>query len=181
MTNLNDLGTEYTTFPIHFGGNGGYGVKVIATEDNTDVSIPAFSADVTLDMGEFYEVDNTVTVFGFRVSCSKPCMVVQYVRALPSGGNTGLAMPAFLAVLAPDQEASNNLIFTVPSLIDFSSTSRAAISIIMNTNPVTGLYLNTTSLNNLNWMATEDSTKWYATVEIPAGFYQLYSTEPSER
>ena len=176
-----ELGTEYTSFPIHFGADdGGYQIRIIAADNNTDVSIPAFSADFSLNMGEYYLVDNQETRFGFKVFCSKPCMVVQYLRSLPEGGSTDYAMGSFLAVLTPDEGASNNLIFTVPSVINEGDVE-GAISIIMDTFPVTGLHLNDTSLADLNWKLVEDNTTCYATMEIGEGFYHLYSTEPSER
>ena len=131
-------------------------------------------------MGEFHLVDNTVTVFGFKITCSKPCMAVQYVRSLPAGGDTGEHMTAFLAVLTPDERASNNLIFTLPRKIDYDSTV-GAISIIVNTYPVTGLHLNDTSLADLNWQPVEDSPNWFATMDITYGFYHLYSTLSTER
>jgi hypothetical protein len=132
-------------------------------------------------MGEFHLVDNTVTVFGFKITCSKPCMAVQYVRSLPAGGDTGEQMAAFLAVLTPDERASNNLIFTVPSMIDHSSTFYGALSIIVNTYPVTGLHLNDTSLADLNWQPVEDTPHCFATMRIQSGFYHLYSILSTER
>ena len=182
MPGLDELGTEYTSFPIHFGGDdGGYELRIIAVENNTDVSVPAFSADLTLNAGKYYVVDNQVTRFAFKVFCSKPCMVVQYARALPPGGSTDIAMGSFLAVLTPDEGASNNLIFTVPSVINDPSGIDGAISVIMNTFPVTGLHLNDTSLADLNWQLVENTTTCYATLSIGEGFYHLYSTEPSEK
>ena len=182
MPMLDELGTEYTSFPIHFGDDtGGYEIRVIAVEDDTSVSVPAFSAGFSLNMGQYYAIDNQVTRFGFKVYCSKPCMVVQYARSLASGGSTGSAMGSFLAVLTPDEGASNNLIFAVPSVIDDNCGVDGAISVIMNTFPVTGLHLNDTSLTGLNWQLVDNSTTCYATMGIGAGFYHLYSNEPSER
>lgn len=181
MPTMSDLGTEYTSFPVQFGGSGGYEVRVIAVADDTVVTIPAVSTSLTLDMGEFHSIDNSVTMFGFVISCSKPCMGVQYVRSLPQGGDSALPMRPFQAVLIPSEGFSNNLIFTVPRMFDYSGETVAAISIIINTFPVTGLYLNETSLADLNWQSVEESSNWFATVEIDAGFYQLYSTDTSER
>ena len=47
-----------------------------------------------------------------------------------------------MGVLTPDEGASNSLIFTVPNMINHRDTVDGAISIIMNTYPVTGLHLN---------------------------------------
>ncbi len=178
---MDELGTEYTSFSIHFGGEGGYEVRVIAIEDGTDVTVPAFSTSLTLNMGEFHVIDNPTTVFAFKMTCSKPCMAVQYVRSLPAGGNTGEHMGAFKAVLTPDERASNNLIFTVPLMMTHQPDVKAAISIIVNTNPVTGLYLNDTSLADLDWQPVDDSSNWFATVDIEYGLCHIYTTEPSER
>lgn len=182
MPTLSQLGTEYTTFPVHLGGDGGYEVRVIAVANDTDVTVPAVSTSLTLNMQEFHVINNTVTRLGIRVLCSKPCMVVQYAQNLPAGGDTGLPMAAFLAALIPDERASNSLIFTVPTMYDHPSfTMDAAISIIINNFPVTGLYLNEASLVDLNWQPVEDSSNWFATVEVDSGFYQLYSTDTSDR
>lgn len=181
MPALNELGTEYTTFSVHFGGDGGYEVRVIAIADDTDVTVPAFSTSLTLDTGKFHVIDNPVTRLGFRVSCSKPCQVVQYLRSIPAGGDTGFHMATFMAVLVPDEQSSNHLVFTVPRMIESSSDMKAAISIIINTFPVTDLYLNETSLADLNWQPVEDSINWFATMEIETGFYQLFSSDSSER
>jgi hypothetical protein len=108
-------------------------------------------------------------------------MVVQYVRCLPAGGDTGEAIGAFLAVLTPEERSSTNLIFTVPNMMNGHSRFMAAISLIVNTFPVTGLYLNETSLANLDWQPVEDSSNWFSTVEIGYGFYHLFTTSPSER
>ena len=182
MPSKDELGTEYTTFPIHFGDDtGGYEIRVIATENNTQVSVPAFSLDVSLNATGYYHLENTVTRFAFKVFCSKPCMVAQICRSLPSGGSTGIRMGSFLVVVTPDEGASNNLIFKVPSIINDPDGIEGAISIIMNTFPVTGLHLNDTSLSDLTWQLVENFTNCYATLPIGDGFYHLYSNEPSER
>jgi hypothetical protein len=181
MPSMDQLGTEYTSFSIHFGGEGGYEVRAIAVEDDTVVTVPAFSTSLTLNMGEFHLIDNTVTGLGFKVSCSKPCMAVQYVPSLPAGGDTGEAIGAFLAVLTPDERSSTNLIFTVPSMMNDEPDFMAAISLIVNTIPVTGLYLNDTSLVDLDWQPVEDSPNCFSTVEVGYGFDHLFTTYPSER
>ena len=180
MPSMDQLGMEYTTFTIHFGGEGGYESRVIAVEDDTAVS-PSFSTSVTLNMGEFHFIDNTRTGLAFKISCSKPCLAVQYVQTLPAGGDTGEAMGAFLAVLTHDERSSANLIFTVPSMMNDEPDFMAAISLIVNTIPVTGLYLNDTSLVDLDWQPVEDSPNCFSTVEVGYGFYHLFSTSPSER
>ena len=182
MPSRDELGTEYTTFPIHFGDDtGGYEIRVVATEDNTTISVPTFSLEVSRHAGEDYHFGNSATRFAFKVFCSKPCMVAQFCRSLPSGGSTGLPMGSFLVMVTPDEGASNNLIFKVPSIINDPGGVDGAISIITNTSPVTGLHLNDTSLTDLTWQLVENTTNSYATLQIGDGFYQLYSTEPSER
>lgn len=182
MPALSELGTDYTSFPVHFGGDGGYEVRVIAVADNTDITVPAFSTSLTLNMGEFHVIENNVTRQGFKISCNQPCLVVQYMRGLPSGGPSGLHMSSFLAVLIPEDRATSSLIFTVPRLINHSTFAMAAaISIITNTYPGTGLYLNDLSLANLDWQPVEAASNWFATVEIDAGFHELFSTVASER
>ena len=149
--------------------------------NDTNVTIPEHSLSLDLDMGEFLSVDNTITEFAFHISCSKPCMAVQYMRNLPASGE-GIEMSAFLAVLAPDESAGNDMIFTLPSMIDADfGDMKAALSVVINTYPVTGLHLNGTSLNDLDWQPVDDSPNWYATTEIESGFYSLYSNIPSER
>ena len=174
MPSVAELGLQYTSFPIHFGGNGGYEVRVIAVEDDTQVSIPALSIDSTLNLAEFLESDNTATRFAFGVSCSKPCLAVQYMRNLPKSGD--FYMSGFMAVLTPEETTLCNSIFTVPTMIDDSDV-RGAISIITSVSP-SGLLLNGNSLVGWDWQPV--STKWYATDEIGPGFYQLQSTNPAE-
>ena len=184
MPSLFEIGTDYTTFPLHYGGDGGYEVRVIAVANGTGVVIPEFSVDVTLNMGEFYEVDNTQTMFGFHVSCSLPCMAVQYVRTLPEDSTAGiLAMHPFLAALIPAHRGTDDLIFTVPTMAQHSPGMRAAMSITVNAFPVTGLYLNGTSLADQDWQPVDGSQHSYATVELEdaAGFYRLYTIEPAEK
>ena len=157
-------------------------VRIIAAENNTDVSVPAFNIDIRLsNLGDYHLVDNQVTRFGFKMFCSKPCMVVQYTRSLSWGGSVSTGMGSFMAVLTPDEGASNSLIFTVPNVINHADGVDGAISIVMNTHPVTGLHLNETSLAGLNWQLVENSTGCCAAVSIDEGFYRLYSNEPSER
>ena len=183
MPSADELGTEYTSFPIHFGeDDGGYEIRIIAAYNNTDVSVPVFNIDIRLNNpGDYHVVDNQVTRFGFKMFCSKPCMVAQYARSLSWGGSESTGMGSFMAVLTPDEGVSNSLIFTVPNIINHGDTVDGAISIVMNTYPVTGLYLNETSLASLSWQLVENSTGCYASRSIDEGFYRLYSTEPSER
>lgn len=182
MPTMSELGTEYLSFPAHFGGNGGYLVRIIAVEDNTQVTVPSFSTILNLDQGEFHVVDNRVTKFAFNVSCSKPCMVVQFLRSLWAGGETDRHMQPFMSMLIPDDSSSNSLIFTVPSQIETHPSTRCVIAIITNTFPPTrNLYLNDTYLSYLDWVLMEDSASWYATFEIEAGSYQLYSNDLLER
>lgn len=180
MPTTSQLGTEYNTFPLHFGGDGGYEIRIIAVADNTDVTVPAFSTSLTLHIGEFHVVDNTLTRLGFKVLCSQPCMVAQNVRALPAD-NAGHRMAGFLAVLIPEERATGNLIFASPRNLDHAFDHRGAISIITNTYPGTGLHLNDTSLADLNWQPVNSSSSWFSSVEIDSGFYHLYSTQALER
>ena len=183
MPSVDELGTEYTSFPIHFGDDdGGYEIRIIAADNSTDVSVPVFNIDIRLNNpGDYHVVDNQVTRFAFKMFCSKPCMVVQYTRSLSWGGSESTGMGSFMGVLTPDEGASNSLIFTVPNAINHADGLDGAISIVMNTYPVTGLHLNETSLAGLSWQLVENSTGCYATRSIDEGFYRLYSTEPSER
>ena len=179
---LDHLSSQYTSFPVHFGdSDGGYEVRVLAVRDDTYVTIPVFSINITLNRGEFHMVDNADTRLGFKISCSKPCMAVQYMRSLGYGGTDYVRMGPFLAVLTGDTRAANSFIFTAPSMIDSSSTMHGAISVITDTFPGTGLHLNDDSLQDLEWEQVEDSTNWYATMAIEGQFFQLYSTEASER
>ena len=183
MPSVDELGIEYTSFPIHFGDdNGGYEVRIIAANNNTDVSVPVFDIDISLsNPGDYHVVDNRVTRFAYKMFCSKPCMVVQITRSLSSGGSENTEMGSFMAVLTPDEQASNSLIFTVPNMINHAEGVDGAISIVMNTYPVTGLHLNETSLAGLSWQLVENSTGCYASMSIDEGFYRLYSNESSER
>ena len=56
-----------------------------------------------------------------------------------------------------------------------------AISVITDTFPGTGLHLNDWNMEYLEWKQVEHSTNWYATARIEDEFYELYSTEASER
>ena len=183
MPTVDELGTEYTSFPIHFGADdGGYEIRIIAADNNTDVSVPVFNIEIRLsNPGDYHVVDNQVTRFGFKMFCSKPCVVAQYTRSLPSGGSTNTVMGSFMAVLTPDGGASNSLIFTVPKTINHDDGVDGAISIVMNKYPVTGLHLNETNLAALSWQLVENSTGCYASMSIDEGFYRLYTNEPSER
>ena len=166
MPSVSELGLQHTSFPIYFGGAGGYEVRVIAAEDNTGVSIPALSIDSTLNLGEFLVADNTATRFAFEVSCTKPCLAVQYMRNLPQSETK---MSAFMAVLTPDETKLCSSIFTVPTMVADSDVT-AAISIITN-EPTSGLLLNGNSLTGWDWQPV--STKWYATNTIGPGFHEL--------
>lgn len=179
MPSMRELGKEYISFPILFGGDGGYEIRVIAVQDDTIVTVPTFDVSKTLNMGEFHLIDNPVTNLGFIISCSKPCMTVQYVRSLPEGFTE--TMRAFMAVLVPQELSCNDLIFTIPRSIDFTVRELGAISIITNTFPASGLHLNDTSLAELDWQPIENSLNWFASVGIEAGFHHLYSTDQWER
>ena len=143
-------------------------------ENNTGVSIPALSIDSTLNLGEFLVADNTATRFAFEVSCSKPCLAVQYMRNLPQNDSY---MSGFMAVLTADETKICSSIFKVPTMVDDSKVT-AAISIITNASP-SGLLLNDNSLTGWDWQPV--STKWYATNTIEPGFYELQSSNPAER
>ena len=186
MPSVADLGYFYTSFPIAYGeSEGGYELRVIAVVDNTDVSIPVYIVDTTLqNKGDYYVLYNIITNYAFTLSCSQPCLVVQYARELEVGGDHWETMSSFQAVLTPDTKAATNLIFTVPSSIDHvysSLPTRASISMIVTYYPVVGLHLNDTNLADLDWQRVDDSWNSYATMEIGRGFYCLYSTVSSER
>lgn len=180
MPRMDQLGTEYTSFPPHFGGDGGYEVRIIAAHDDTDVTVPAFQTSLTLDSGDFHVIDNPETGAALWMTCSKPCMAVQYLRSLPQGGQADEYLAAFLAVLTPDVMSSSDLVFTVPRTRD-NPYFRAGLSLIVNTFPITDLFLNDTSLADLDWQSVEGSGNWFATLEIEHGLYRLYSSVPTER
>lgn len=102
-------------------------------------------------------------------------------KKFPAGGGTGLPMSAFLAVLVPEDRSANSLVFTVSTMMNYSSEVYAAISLVVNTFPMTGLYLNDQNLVDLDWQPVVHSHNWFATLEIESGVYNLYSTEVLER
>ena len=123
MPAVGELGLQHTSFPIYFGAAvGGYEVRVIGAEDNTVVTIPALTIDSTINLGEFLVADTTSTRFAFEVSCSKPCLVVQYMRNLQEGD--GSHMSGYMSVLTADETKLTSAIFTVPTMIDDSGKSQ---------------------------------------------------------
>lgn len=180
MPKLSELGLEYVSFPLAFGDTAyGYVIRVLAVADDTDISIPEAGISTTLMMGDFNEIDNVPTNGGYVVTCSKPCMVVQYIKTLPPG-DTLRAISSFMTVLTPSEQMTNNLVFTTPEVSSLGSYTTTAVSLLVNTYPIRGLQLNGTKLEYLDWKPVEHAQMWCATVVIQPGFYQLLSYEENE-
>ena len=72
-------GEEYILTPFMY-QTGGYLYRVIASEDNTTVTIPGQSP-VLLNTGKYY-TENVTDATAIYVSADKPISVVQYMKGV---------------------------------------------------------------------------------------------------
>lgn len=179
---LEALGTDYTTFPTEHGESSyGYRVKVIASEDSTFVSVPSEGHNTVIDFGDVFDFVYSDLRSAVTIHCSAPCMAVQYINTARQSGSTTRTLGSFMIVLIPDSQFVDDVIFNTPLFLTTESSSVAALSIVTDYEPTDGPYLNGADLSTLNWQSTADGLKYYATLEISAGFYTLDSTQETDR
>ena len=73
LPTLHEIGRTYTTVPINaLGANSGYTVRVLAVSNDTQVDIPELALSLTLDAGDYHQVDDHPgSRIATRVSCNK--------------------------------------------------------------------------------------------------------------
>lgn len=113
MPEITDHGTDYVSFQNAALGayHQGYFIQVVSVSDGTVVDIPEVSVSVVLDAGEFetvpFESSNTST----KVTCSNPCLVVQYGAEAWMSNMWG---GPYMITLNPNMLLAKDLIFTTP-------------------------------------------------------------------
>jgi hypothetical protein len=84
---IKSWGKEYILTPFMYQSDG-YIFRIIASEDNTTLTIPAESKSIILNSGNYYEEDVTDTR-AIYVYADKPLSVVQYMKGADCNGYIG--------------------------------------------------------------------------------------------
>jgi gliding motility-associated-like protein len=184
-------------FPIHTWGktylvapfknsNLGYLYRIIASQDNTNVTVNGANV-ATLNKGEFFEVNNNNNSPNC-VNADKPIAVAQYIKGQncngiptqPSGGTSGpvnVGDPAMIMLNPIDQTVkkvtyntitSSNMLPPNPALY--------YVSIITKTTNIDKIKLNGTTLTPSNFLPFSCNNGYsYANIDINAGTHNLES------
>ena len=110
---LNSWGKDFVTVPTAGRDNSGDVFRIVASEDNTDVTING-SAVATLNAGDYYESILT----GYNViSATKPSCLAQFAKGTTcSGGTTG---DPFMMLIPPREQFLTG--YTVTTVAGFTS------------------------------------------------------------
>ena len=72
MPSIEQLGTEYTTFPVNIGlPTDGYRVRILVTEPTTVVIVEEHDVNTVLNAGDFIEIPHTDSLTTFKVTTFK--------------------------------------------------------------------------------------------------------------
>jgi hypothetical protein len=184
MPGVDALGTEYITFP-NAGGleREGYYIQVVSVSDGTVVSIPEEGLTVELAAGEFISemfVDSNMSTF---VSCSSPCLVVEYGCQDSESSSGDLRTGPYMITLTPAKLLSTDLVFTTSVRSTFEGT-RTVLALVVegSDEPVTNLYLDGVSLESEDWQLVDQSDHQYVMgLLLETGFHHLYSDDANRR
>lgn len=179
MPPVEELGTDYTSFPLAYGADStGYLIRVIGVADDTDVWIAGLSLYDTIHAGDVLEVEYPSSRGGTRIHCSIPCLAAQYAIRNNNPGDVQLGLSSFMVVLTPDEKYTNDVIFKTPYFLDVTSSS-GALSITADFLPgPEELFLDATSLDFLSWATADGGNVWFAYIDLELGLHHLHSSNP---
>lgn len=180
MPRAQDVGTTFSTAPLHFGWQGGYGMRVLSIADGTTINVPAVGQEVNLDAGEFLEFVIPANSQGALITCSQPCIAAQFANQAFEGSSPGERhMNPFMLILTPVEHYSVDVVFSTPS---FETSTLMAMSIIVDFYPVEDLYLDEVSLEDLEWQPTVGSTdSYHVSLSLEPGQHTLYTLDPDHK
>ncbi|MFT7149698.1 MAG: gliding motility-associated-like protein [Nonlabens sp.] len=139
MFPVSTLGTDYIAVPYQ--EREGYGLRVIATEDDTEISITGEAALPTFAKGEYmtFVFDNVRSV-----SSNKPIQVAQFSQSLscdfPPGSNipNDLGDP-FMIMLSPNQQLLQEVTFNT---LQVSQIQVFFANLVVRTSSVNDVFMN---------------------------------------
>lgn len=139
MFPVSTLGTDYIALPYQ--ERGGYGLRVIATDDDTEISITGEAALPTLAAGEYmtFVFDDVRSI-----SSNKPIQVAQFSQSLscdfPAGSNipNDLGDP-FMIMLSPNQQLLEQVTFNT---LEVSQIQVFFTNLIVKTSSVNDVMIN---------------------------------------
>jgi hypothetical protein len=172
---IQNLGTKFTTIP-YVGNSGGYLYQIVATENNTSISIDNVPTAV-LNEREVFTVNQKVN----KTICIQSDKNISVVELMKSGDCNGqsslLGNPSLMTVL-PDNQMSTIANFSFPFTKNISQSpsfpAEFYVAIVANSGELGGLLLNGVGLDT-NKFTTQCDKKVGTFSLDPSKSYSLYS------
>ncbi len=169
--------------------NASYILRVVPGYDNTDIQISSyydFELSHKLNSTEYLSVEVKNSGDIFTVSCSKPCMVIQYnTGAKPNASNDYPTGDAFMMVITPNDHFTNSMTFSTLFELDPNNEKRIMqnyLTVVAPDDALKGVVLGNQTLSMLDgifWVEGIYGRYSITSFYIQHGDYQLYHPDPS--
>ena len=160
-------GYNFTTPNMHEPISGGYGIRILASDDFTLITWDGGST--VLSQGESYTIEFTYQSISTWIRCNRPCLVEQYTISV-----SGRLVGNFLFNIIPTEQYYKEAYFTTAAFIPEGVPHYISI-VVQGLPPMRDIFLDGQDLNDVvTWRWFGEYT--YTDMEITPGRHQLSST-----
>ncbi|KAI8485101.1 hypothetical protein Bbelb_372070 [Branchiostoma belcheri] len=163
------LGRTFVTMPIA-GRTGGDIVRIIASEDGTDIDIVGRSSE-SLNEGRFVDIETSSTEY-LSITANNPIMVVQYNKGQAADW---VQTDPFMMLISPVEQYDSR--YTFATVDSPTNTYTTYIGIVIKTSERDGIRLDGAAISP-TWTEIPGSDFSAAAVQISAGTHNARHTNP---
>lgn len=146
------LGTKFTTIPFN-SNTGGYLYQIVATENNTQVSVNGIPV-VTMNEGEVHTVNQKSNV-ALCIQSDKKISVVELMKSGECNGHSNLLGNPSLMTIVPDDQMTVQAAFSFPSTKNISMNpsfpAEFYLAVVAKTGNLSKVKLNGVQLDTLQF------------------------------
>ncbi len=186
---LSEWGTEFIVGPIRGRINDavGYMMRVVAGYDGTEVRIMGGGADLpySIDPGNYVTITMSDARHIMTVTCSRPCMVIQYNKGKEALSLDDIQTDPFMTTITPNDHFTNNMSFaTILDVDKFGNISafNSFLTVVVPNHAKNGVLLNSQPLHQVTQEAWNVGIMdQYSVISFPIEHnnYSLYHPNPN--
>lgn len=172
---IQNLGTQFTTIP-YAGNTGGYLYQIVATENNTSISIDNVPTAI-LNEREVFTVNQKINK-SICIQSDKNISVVEMMKSGDCNGQSSLLGNPSLMTVMPDNQMSNSANFSFPFTKNISQSpsfpAEFYLVVVARSGELTGIQLNGIQLDTSKF-TTQCDKKVGTFLMDPSKTYHLFS------
>ncbi len=181
MPPIQELGKSHIVPPVpHRADDVDYVVRVIPSKGDTTVQFNETYKE-TVKKGSYAEVENLPASEPTVISCSAPCMVVQFNKGKEADWTS---TDPFMSIIPPTDQYTDMFQFSTYNSLprDFSADVNHTVIIVAKSDVISKMMLNKEKLSKWTWTEVEGKTEYkYTFMKVAEGDYTITVDEAKDK